>query len=89
MKTFKDLEFKIHPNHPLFDTQAEMHFENGYGVSVITGKSAYSNSINTYEVAILFEGQITYNTHITDDVIGYQDEDDVNDIMKKVQELAS
>lgn len=88
MKTFKDLEFKTHPSSPYgFDTHAEMHFENGYGVSVITGKSAYTNSANPYEIAILYGDEITYNTDITNEVLGYQDEDDVTNVMKQVQEL--
>jgi len=87
MKTFKDLEFKQHPSAPYFNTQAEMKFDNGYGVSVITGKGAYSTETQPYEVAILFNDSICYSTSLTDDVLGYQDEDMVTEIMKRVQEL--
>lgn len=87
MKTFKDLKFEKHPHAPYFLEQAKMEFENGYGVSVITGSSAYSNEQRPYEVAVLYKGDITYNTHITDDVIGYQTEEGVTEIMAKVQML--
>ena len=96
MKTFDDLKFKIHPaslnmsvftlmNH--FGDQAKIFFDNGYGVSVVTGTAAYGE----YEVAVLKgkedDYSLTYDTPITDDVIGCDNKDEVNEIMKKVQEL--
>lgn len=87
MKTFKDLKFEDHKVTSSFSTQAVIEFDNKYGVSVITGDRAYSSEKNPYEVAILYKDQITYNTHITDNVIGYCDEEKVTEIMKQVQEL--
>jgi len=85
MKTFKDLKFKTHIHPDIFDTQARINFENKYGISVITG--GYGDIHNPYEVAVLYENEITYNTHITDDVIGYQTQESVTEIMKQIQEL--
>jgi len=87
IKTFKDLEFKIHPNHPYFETASTMSFDNGFGVSVVTGESAYSSESSPYEIAILHNDSLTYDTHITDDVIGHQTESDVTKVMGKVQKL--
>ena len=87
MKTFKDLEFKEHNVQPMFATQARIMFGNGYGVSVITGDSAYSSESKPYEVAVLDGNGITYETSVSDDVLGHQSEADVTDIMRKVQEL--
>ena len=89
MKTFKDLEFKQRGDDSGYDTQAEMEFKNGYGVSVITGKAAYSSLSMPYEMAILYKGAITYSSGITDDVIGYLTEKRVTDYMEKVQLLNS
>jgi hypothetical protein len=89
MKTFKDLDFEFYPYGVFSSTRAVMHFENEYGISVITGKGAYVNGEKPYEIAVLYNGEITYNTDITDNVIGWQNEDNVTDIMKKIQELAS
>lgn len=86
MKTFEDLKFIEHPNKPFFNKQARMDFDNGYGVSVINGQHAYCSD-STYEVAIMYKGSLTYNTDITDDVIGHQSEKQVTEIMKQVQEL--
>lgn len=87
MKTFKDLEFTEHPYTFGFDTQAAINFENHYGVSVITGKNAYSSDTEPYEVAVLYQGELCFLTPITDDCIGYQTEEGVTDIMLKVQQL--
>ena len=84
MKTFKDLDFKKHSNDA---KQAKETFENNYGVSVIFGNCFYSNGKDTYEVAVLYDGNITYNTEITDDVLGYLSEEEVSEIMIKVQSL--
>ena len=95
MKTFKDLEFKdkfskeviaLMPN--LSDAiQAFMSFDNGYGISVISGYGSYSSKSEPYEVAVFKGDEICYSTHITDDVIGYQTEEGVTEIMKQIQEL--
>ena len=88
MKTFKDLEFKTHPNSPYFMHQARMDFENGFGISVVNGQGAYSSE-GTYEVGVLFEGALTYDTHITNDVIGHLSPKEITEIMKDIQELTS
>lgn len=88
MKTFKDLEFLPHQNSAHFETQANIYFENGYGISVITGNCAYTDEKRPYEVGVLYQGMLTYNTHITDDVLGYQTEQDVENVMKQIQELS-
>lgn len=87
MKTFKDLEFKKHPMFGVgtLQTHARMSFKNDYGISVITG--GYGSASKPYEIAVLYKGEITYNTHITDDVIGYLTSDEVTEIMFKIQEL--
>lgn len=92
MKTFEDLKF-ISRKEPFstIDSQALMFFDNGYGISVITGKGAYSDENNPYEAAVLkgnqFEWNICYDTPITDDVIGYNTAKDITSIMKRIQEL--
>lgn len=57
--------------------------KNGYG--------SYTRNESEWELAVIFgnesEWDLTYNTPITDDVMGYLSSEDVSDIMKKVQEL--
>ena len=94
MKEFKDLLFKKHPNG--FGFQSVMEFENGYGVSVVCGQFFYcspkknlpdASMYHTYEVAIMEGGSLTYDTPITDDVLGYLTPTEVTDVMKQVQSL--
>ncbi len=94
MKTFKDLKFKERPLEN--GKQAKMFFSNGYGVSVIrfktlVGYGSYTRNENEWELAVLKgtedKWEITYETDITDDVIGNLSEDEVTKIMKEVQLL--
>ena len=85
MKTFKDLEFKTHPMGD--GVQALIYFDNGYGASVVRSEHTYGGSDGLYELAVLKNGNITYDTHITDDVIGYLKEEGVTDYLGKIQEL--
>ena len=86
MKEFKDLEF-IDKDIVVPSQMAKLEFDNGYGVSVITGYGAYGSTNAPYELAVLKDGSLCYDTEITNDVIGYLTPDDVTDYMKQVQEL--
>ncbi len=88
MKTFADLEFEERRLIGLgLGQQARLDFPNGYGVSVGSGEFYYTNMNQPYEVAVMKDGQLCYDTPITDDVVGYQTEEDVTDIMRRVAEL--
>ena len=68
--------------------RSRMHFDNGYGVSVVSHSYSYGGSDGLYEVAVLdSDDNLTYETPVTDNVIGYLTEEDVTDVMKQVQEL--
>ena len=87
MKTFTDLNFRAHPNQ-FGGVQSVMEFDNGYGVSVVRTPYSYGGDKGLYELAVLDkDGQITYDTPITNDVIGYLREQDVTDVMEKIQQL--
>ena len=67
-------------------------FDNGYGASVIRHNGSYGNDKGLWELAVLryTDGDkyvLDYSTPITDDVIGYLDEDEVNDLLIKIKEL--
>ena len=92
-----NLEFLVDVNEHRTKKQAVYFFPNGYGVSIINIISpnevhySYSNKSHPYEVAIL-EGniesfQITYDTPITDDVIGYLTLEEVYNLMKQIENL--
>ena len=68
--------------------QAIVEYPNGYGASVIIGDPSYGGHIGLYEIAVLDkDGHLTYDTPITDDVIGYLTEADVSEILVKIKNL--
>ena len=96
MKSFKDIKFKPHEYGE--GLHGLIFFDNGYGLSVVRFKSPISKTYSSYtsnddewEVAVIYgnekDWQITYNTHITDDVLGHLREGEVDWIMIQVQEL--
>ena len=85
-KQFKDLEFKNHPLSPNFHKCAKYTLDNGYGVSIINGSSAYCGN-DTYEVAVLKDDEITYDTEFTDDVLGHQSPKDIDELLINLAKL--
>jgi len=86
---FTELNFDLHST--LFGVQARHFFDNGYGVSVIRGPQSYGGSEGLYELAVLKgvekDWKICYDTPITDDVIGYLSESDVEKLLNEVAAL--
>lgn len=92
MITFDDIQFKSHNFgnglHGL------IFFPNGYGLSVVNYKSpfggggSYTSSKDDWEVAIIKgdkdKWEITYDTPITNDVLGYQTKEDINKLILSV-----
>lgn len=89
MKTFNDLVFGQHINPNITDTkQARMQFDNGYGISVVLGgEGIYSNGFDTYEVAILYNDELCYDSGLCDDIFGHQTENEITELMEKIQLL--
>jgi hypothetical protein len=86
MKQFKDLQFKQH--RELNGVVARITFDNGYGASVVKHEFSYGGKDGLYELAVLDSNDdLCYNTTITDDVIGYLREQDVTEVMEKIQQL--
>jgi hypothetical protein len=89
MKTFKDLDFKPHPNTGhLGGVQARITFDNGYGASIVQTEFSYGGKDGLYELAVFGKnGHITYDTPITNDVLGYLKAEEVSKIMEQIQLL--
>jgi hypothetical protein len=87
MKIFKDLEFIELDSH-MNGVSAHMMFENGYGVSVVSHSFSYGGKSGLYELAVLdVDGELTYDTPVTGDVIGYLTPEEVTKTMALVQKL--
>jgi len=89
---FTELDFKPHTSYPDTGVQAKHFFDNGYGVSIVSFPGSYGFREGLYEVAVIKgnedDWEICYDTHITDNVIGHNDEKEVETIMQDVQSLS-
>ena len=63
-------------------------FDNGYGASVVCNFGTYGAKHGLFEVAVLKDGEICYDTNITNDVIGWCDFDKVAEILERVKNLS-
>jgi len=87
MKTFKDLEF-IELDQYMNGVAARIMFENGFGASVVCHSFSYGGDAGLYELAVLDnDGEITYETDVTDDVIGHLTPEQVTETMAFIQVL--
>jgi hypothetical protein len=87
MKTFEDIDFKINPMGEEFGITSRTKFENGYEASVVKSEYSYGGRDGLYELAIFKDGEICYDTPITNDVIGYLTMQEVTDTFIEIQKL--
>jgi hypothetical protein len=86
MINFKDLKFEAWPD--MGGVFCRIQFENGYGASIVRHQYSYGGKDGLYEMAVIdSEGKITYDTPITNDVIGYLSEDDVARYVNEIKNL--
>ena len=75
--------------------QYRFKFDNGYGASVVKHFGSYGHEQDLWELAVIWYSHpeediwnITYDTDITDDVIGYLTDKEVISILKQISELS-
>ena len=75
--------------HRLPDTERlVVKFGNSMGASIIRGPGSYGGDSGLFEVAVLdSDGELTYATPVTDDVLGYLTPDGVRDVLRRISEL--
>ena len=52
-------------------------FDNGYSASVVSNEFSFGGRDGLYELAVIYNDAIVYDTPITDDVLGYLTSDDL------------
>lgn len=82
---FEDIKFKYIPEKK--GIQSIIKCPNGYDVSVVQNEFSYGRSSNLYEIAILKNGRICYYTKITNDVIGWLSEKEVEETILAISKL--
>lgn len=66
---------------------ARLNFPNGYTASVVQGTGTYGAEAGLYELAVLHDGAIVYDTPVTNDVLGWLTEGDVTERLNEVAAL--
>lgn len=64
-----------------------IEFANGYSASIVSHSMSYGGNAGLFEIAVLYENELVYDTPITNDVIGYLDFQGVVDTLKKIESL--
>jgi len=83
---FNKIEFMSIP----FGKQAIIYFNNGYGASIVCSMFSYGGKKGQFELAVLLsDGSITYDTKITNDVLGFLSENEVEEVLKSISKLPS
>ena len=84
--TFQELKFQ---DHTLIGRkQCIVQFPNGYGASIVQGEHTYGGKDGLYEIAVFGkDGHISYSTPITDDVLGYLSEEEVEKTLTDIKNL--
>jgi len=62
-------------------------FKNGYGASVIKSPFSFGSSKGLWELAVLHNDAICYDTPITSDVVGHLSDDEVDELLDKIEAL--
>jgi len=67
--------------------QARVNFRNGYGASVVKGYGTYGAEGGMYELAVTHNGELCYDSGLTDDVVGWLTPDEVTEWLGKIEKL--
>lgn len=62
-------------------------FDNGYEASVVSNAMTYGGKNGLFEVAVMKDGKIVYDTPVTNDVVGWLDFAGVADILNQIKAL--
>lgn len=68
--------------------QVKYLFPNGFGASVVSHAYSYGGASGLWELAVLGQdGHLNYDTPVTDDVIGWLDEGEVDALLSQIEAL--
>jgi hypothetical protein len=84
-------QYRIETNVTISNgVQKVYKFPNGYGASVIKHNYSYGGREGLWELAVLDkDGNLTYETPITSDVIGWLTDEEVDGVLSQINGLPS
>jgi len=89
----------MHDMREVINYGKKITFDNGYTASIICGNGAGTSVVDgncrwtkggdegLFEIAVIHNDQIVYDTPITDDVFGYLDFFEVVEVLNKIKNL--
>jgi hypothetical protein len=85
-ESFKEIKAVMWEHHN-GGQRAWLMFQNGYGASIIKTSFSYGSSAGLWELAVMKRDGITYETPITNGVIGSCDESEILSLCKRIHAL--
>ena len=65
----------------------QIEFDNVYAASIISHDRSYGGDSGLFEVGVLYDGILVYDTPVTHDTVGWLDFAGVAGILKDIEEL--
>lgn len=82
------LQKHLQATNPAHDgIQYVFKFDNNYGASVIRHQHSYGGSKGLWELAVLKDDELDYTSPITNDIVGWLEDDRVMDILFEISKL--
>lgn len=67
--------------------QVLVEFTNGYAASVVKHQYSYGGDRGLWELAVLHDGHLVYDTPVTGDVLGYLGSEELPDLFTQIAAL--
>lgn len=80
-------DFVIEDKCVLGGVQLLFRFQNGYGASLVSHMGSYGNEIAVIEFQEDGNWKISYDTNITEDVLGHLDDEEIIETLGKIQNI--
>jgi hypothetical protein len=84
---FTETETKRYEMTKYADFDKKYSFSNGYGASVVRNEMSYGNKSGLFELAVLKDDKLCYDTPITGNVIGWLYWNEVESYLDEINRL--
>lgn len=84
---FNNERYLISKGNYLDGVQYRFLFPNGYGASVLKNPYSYGGNKGLWEITVLYNDLPTYDTPITDYILGWKNDQEVAKILLDIREL--
>ena len=85
--TIKALATSYKENSHYGGLQYLAYFNNGYGISIVKHNGSYGREDDLWEIAVMKDGELCYDTPIANDVVGWLTSAEVMNYIMKVEAL--